>query len=64
VGQFHWHAQGYLDLIHAEVPDYERLQDETAKATASVEARTILELGIGTGGNAPGARAFARSSAG
>lgn len=49
VGQFHWHAESYLDLMHAEVPDYERLQQETAEATRPVAARAILELGTGTG---------------
>src|SRR5262249_58938029 len=33
----------------AEVPSYPDLQAETARATADVQARTILELGIGTG---------------
>jgi len=35
--------------MHAEVPGYERLQEEVAEATRAVEARTILELGTGTG---------------
>ncbi len=47
--QFHWDATTYLDLMRAEVPDYERLQDETAEATRHSEARAILELGTGTG---------------
>jgi tRNA (cmo5U34)-methyltransferase len=47
--QFHWDAETYLDLMRAEVPDYDRLQEETAKATGPIEARRILELGIGTG---------------
>jgi tRNA (cmo5U34)-methyltransferase len=34
--------------MHEELPEYERLQDETA-AAARVEAKRVLELGIGTG---------------
>ncbi len=49
VGQFHWNPEGYLDLMHAEVPDYERLQHETAQASRTVNAKAILELGTGTG---------------
>jgi len=39
---------GYLALMREEVPDYERLQDETA-AAAGVDARRVLEFGTGTG---------------
>jgi tRNA (cmo5U34)-methyltransferase len=49
MGQFHWDPAGYLALMHEELPDYERLQDELAAATADRDARTILELGTGTG---------------
>jgi tRNA (cmo5U34)-methyltransferase len=35
--------------MHEEVPAYERLQDETARATRGLEVARILELGIGTG---------------
>jgi tRNA (cmo5U34)-methyltransferase len=49
MGQFHFSPDDYLELMHEEVPGYEQLQDETAAATAHVEARTILELGTGTG---------------
>lgn len=49
MGQFHWHAESYLDLMHAEVPDYERLEDEAAEASRPIEALAILDLGIGTG---------------
>jgi tRNA (cmo5U34)-methyltransferase len=34
--------------MQAEVPDYERLQDETVLATG-IDARRVLELGTGTG---------------
>jgi tRNA (cmo5U34)-methyltransferase len=48
VAEFHWDPDSYLALMAAEVPDYERLQDETAAATGT-RARRILELGTGTG---------------
>lgn len=47
--QWHWDPETYLENMLAEVPSYPDLQDETAKATADTSARTILELGIGTG---------------
>jgi tRNA (cmo5U34)-methyltransferase len=43
-----WDPEGYPVLVRREVPDYERLQDETAAATGS-GARRVLELGTGTG---------------
>jgi tRNA (cmo5U34)-methyltransferase len=49
MGQFHWDSESYLTLMAQEVPDYGVLQDETAAATRGVDARTILELGTGTG---------------
>jgi tRNA (cmo5U34)-methyltransferase len=49
VSQYHWKPEEYLDLMHEEVPAYERLQDETALATRGLEVARILELCIGTG---------------
>jgi len=49
VTQWHWDPETYLQNMLAEVPSYPNLQAETAKATATVQAHTILELGIGTG---------------
>jgi tRNA (cmo5U34)-methyltransferase len=49
VGQFHFTPERYLELMHAEVPDYERIQDELAAATGGVAAQAVLELGVGTG---------------
>ena len=49
MAQFHWDPDTYLELMRDEVPQYERLQDEVAAATAGVEARRVLELGTGTG---------------
>ena len=49
MGQFHFDPERYLQLMRDEVPRYEELQDETARATEGVTAATILELGVGTG---------------
>jgi tRNA (cmo5U34)-methyltransferase len=49
MGQFHWDPDGYLEMVRAEVPDYDRVQDELARATEGVAARRVLELGTGTG---------------
>lgn len=46
--QFHFRPATYLEMIRAEVPDYDLLQDRLAAATGS-GARRILELGTGTG---------------
>ncbi len=48
MGQFHWDAGGYLELIREEVPDYEELQREVAAATGD-RVQQVLELGTGTG---------------
>jgi tRNA (cmo5U34)-methyltransferase len=48
-GQFQWDPDGYLALVHAELPDYEELQDRAAEATRGIDARAILELGTGSG---------------
>jgi tRNA (cmo5U34)-methyltransferase len=60
MAQFHWNPDAYLELMHREVPDYERLQDETA-AAAGTDARSMLELGTGTGETAR--RVLARNPA-
>ncbi len=49
MGQFHFDPDSYLDLIRAEVPLYDELQEETARATEGVDAVAVLELGVGTG---------------
>jgi tRNA (cmo5U34)-methyltransferase len=48
-GQFHWNPDEYRALMRAEVPDYDLLQDELVAATEGVDARSILDLGTGTG---------------
>jgi tRNA (cmo5U34)-methyltransferase len=49
VTQWHWDPATYLSNMLAEVPAYAELQEQTAAATEGVEARTVLELGVGTG---------------
>jgi tRNA (cmo5U34)-methyltransferase len=49
MAQFHWDPDSYLELMRAEVPQYERLQEEVAAATAGADVRRVLELGTGTG---------------
>ena len=48
MGQFHFHPDDYLQLMHSEMPAYERLQEATAAATGRGASR-LLELGTGTG---------------
>ncbi len=47
--QFHFDPDTYLDMVRAEVPDYEQLQEIVADAAAELPAGTILDLGTGTG---------------
>jgi tRNA (cmo5U34)-methyltransferase len=49
VTQWHWDPETYLQNMLEEVPSYPDLQEHTAAAARDVPARTILELGIGTG---------------
>src|SRR3954462_2124650 len=49
MGQFHWDPDGYLEMVRVEVPDYDRIQDELARATDGIDARRVLELGTGSG---------------
>jgi len=47
--QFHFHPDSYLELVRSELPAYDRLQDEVARATTGAQVRVGLELGTGTG---------------
>jgi len=49
MGQFHFDPSTYLDLMRAEVPLYDDLQDRVAAAAGAIDAERILELGAGTG---------------
>jgi tRNA (cmo5U34)-methyltransferase len=49
-GQFHFHPDEYIEMMESELPDYYRLQEETAAATgAGRDGARLLELGTGTG---------------
>jgi tRNA (cmo5U34)-methyltransferase len=48
-GQFHIDPTTYLELIRADVPRFDELQDEVARATSGLEVAAMLELGTGTG---------------
>jgi tRNA threonylcarbamoyl adenosine modification protein (Sua5/YciO/YrdC/YwlC family) len=56
-GQFHFSPDSYLGMIRADIPIYDRFQDELASASGDGALR-VLELGTGTGETA--ARLFAR----
>ncbi|MDP9332419.1 MAG: class I SAM-dependent methyltransferase [Actinomycetota bacterium] len=47
--QFHFDPGTYLEMVRAEVPDYEQLQEVVAEAASEIPAKTILDLGTGTG---------------
>ena len=49
MGQFHWDPESYTAIVRAEVPDYDRVQAEVARATEGVTAHRVLELGTCTG---------------
>ena len=44
-----WDPSSYAEAIRAEVPLYERLQQEAVRASARGQVEAILELGVGTG---------------
>ncbi len=47
--QWHWDPETYLKNMLEEVPAYPDLQEQTQAAAKDVSAKTILELGTGTG---------------
>jgi tRNA (cmo5U34)-methyltransferase len=49
MSQFHFHPDDYLELMHAEVPGYDELQDQVSAAATGLPVERILELGTGTG---------------
>lgn len=63
MSQFHFDPATYLENMRADIPVFDELQEEAARATDGIDARRILELGVGTGETArrvlarhPGAR--------
>ncbi|CAJ65443.1 MULTISPECIES: class I SAM-dependent methyltransferase [Frankia] len=49
MSQYHFDPGTYRAMVVAEVPHYERLQDEVAAATAGRRVTRLLDLGVGTG---------------
>jgi tRNA (cmo5U34)-methyltransferase len=47
--QFHFDPGTYLENMQADIPVFDELQDETARATEGRDVRDVLELGVGTG---------------
>lgn len=45
---YHFTPESYLAMMREAVPGYDRLEDETLAATG-VGAKSVLELGVGTG---------------
>jgi len=63
MSEIDWDPDRYLDLMLAEVPGFEELEDAVAAATDGLAVHDVLELGTGTGETAvrvlarhPGAR--------
>jgi tRNA (cmo5U34)-methyltransferase len=52
VAQFHWDPSTYEELMRAEVPRYDELQEAIAAASAGRAVGRILDLGSGTGATA------------
>ncbi len=44
-----WNPETYLAEMRGGIPGYEELQEAVVAATAQVDARRVLELGVGTG---------------
>ena len=49
MSQFHFDPTTYMDLMRAEVPAYDRLQEVVAAATEGIAVSRVLDLGTGTG---------------
>ena len=49
MSQFHFDPATYQEMVRSEVPLYDDLQHRVARATASIDAADLLELGTGTG---------------
>jgi len=47
--KIHFGPDTYLEMVVAEVPGYQELQDRAAEATRMITATSILELGVGAG---------------
>jgi tRNA (cmo5U34)-methyltransferase len=49
MSQFHFDPATYMEMMLAEIPLYETLQDTVASAAEGITITTILDLGTGTG---------------
>jgi tRNA (cmo5U34)-methyltransferase len=49
MSEYRFDPATYADLMRAEVPAYERLQEAVAEATAGLSVARVLDLGTGTG---------------
>jgi tRNA (cmo5U34)-methyltransferase len=49
MSQFHFDPDTYLELMRAEVPAYDRMQEVVAATTDGIAASRVLDLGTGTG---------------
>ena len=49
MSQFHFDPSTYLESMRTDIPVFDELQDEAARATEGIAVRDILELGVGTG---------------
>lgn len=49
MSQFHFDPDTYMDLMREEVPAYDRLQQAVVDASEGLVARSVLDLGTGTG---------------
>jgi tRNA (cmo5U34)-methyltransferase len=47
--QFHFDPDTYLANMREDIPVFDELQEETARATEGIDVQDILELGVGTG---------------
>jgi tRNA (cmo5U34)-methyltransferase len=49
MSQFHFDPDTYMDLMRAEVPAYDHLQEAVATTTEGIAVSRVLDLGTGTG---------------
>jgi tRNA (cmo5U34)-methyltransferase len=58
LAELEWNPELYPHEIRVEIPRFDDFQDAVARATLGVEARSALELGVGTGETARRVRAL------
>jgi tRNA (cmo5U34)-methyltransferase len=58
VAEIDWNPDLYLEAIRQEIPRFDEFQYAVAEATRRVDARAVLELGVGTGETARRVRAL------